>query len=82
MDVDNYSQKILENHPMILFSNSMIIGNIRVRIPSHQECQLRCKICIINADCCRRQCPVFEMSRHVIVHLDISAQLSSEHRDI
>lgn len=36
----------------------------------------------LNSDCCRRQCPMFEMCRDVIIHTEISSQLSTGHRNI
>jgi hypothetical protein len=36
----------------------------------------------LNSDCCRRHCPLFEISRDVIIHREIKSQLSKGHKDV
>ena len=36
----------------------------------------------LNSDCCRKQCPTFEISRDIIVHREIRSQLSEAHEDV
>ncbi|XP_062568607.1 uncharacterized protein LOC134230774 [Saccostrea cucullata] len=36
----------------------------------------------LNSDCCRRTCPLFEISRDVIVHGEIMCQLTADHKNV